>query len=90
MRGTSYTVAGKTGTSQERGIAQDEKYDAALIEERDRDNGLFIAYAPADYPTIAIAVLVENNGGGSTTAAPIARMVLDAYFDSNEYVAQQP
>ncbi|MDX1562848.1 MAG: penicillin-binding protein 2, partial [Gammaproteobacteria bacterium] len=68
MQGATYAVAGKTGTAQEIGIAQDGEYDEEAIEERFRDNGLFIAYAPAEAPTIAIAVVVENNGGGSRTA----------------------
>ncbi|MGW8370185.1 MAG: penicillin-binding protein 2, partial [Gammaproteobacteria bacterium] len=88
MQGTPYAVAGKTGTAQERGIGQDEKYDAEAIEERYRDNGLFIAYAQAEAPTIAIAVVVENNGGGSRTAAPVARQILDVYFGTADYVAK--
>jgi penicillin-binding protein 2 len=88
MQGTPYTVAGKTGTAQERGIGQDEKYDAEAIEERYRDNGLFIAYAPVEAPTIAIAVVVENNGGGSRTAAPVARRILDTYFGTEDYVVK--
>jgi penicillin-binding protein 2 len=83
-----YSVGGKTGTAQVVGLGQDEKYDADAIEERYRDNGLFIAYAPAENPEIAIAVVVENNGGGGSTAAPIARKVLDAYFGTEDYVAQ--
>jgi penicillin-binding protein 2 len=88
MRGTTYSVAGKTGTAQVVAVAQDERYDADALEEQYRDNGLFIAYAPAESPEIAIAVVVENNGGGSHTAAPVARQVLDAYFGNKEYVAQ--
>lgn len=84
-----YTVAGKTGTSQVVSIAQEEEYDEEAIDERLRDHGLFIAFAPAEDPTIAIAVVVENNGGGSRTAAPIARKILDVYFGADEYVAQQ-
>jgi penicillin-binding protein 2 len=88
MQGTEYAVAGKTGTAQVIGIGQDDKYDAESIEERYRDNGLFIAYAPAEAPTIAIAVIVENNGGGSRTAAPVARKILDAYLGTTDYVAK--
>jgi penicillin-binding protein 2 len=83
-----YSVGGKTGTAQVVGVGQDEEYDAEAIEERYRDNGLFIAYAPAENPEIAIAVVVENNGGGGSTAAPVARKVLDAYFGTDDYVAQ--
>jgi len=84
MRGTPYSVAGKTGTAQVFSLAQDEKYDADEIDERLRDHGLFIAYAPAENPTIAVAVVVENGGGGSTAAAPVARKVLDAYLLEEE------
>lgn len=85
---TGYTVAGKTGTAQVIGVAQGEHYDSEELEERYRDNGLFIAFAPAENPEIAIAVVVENQGGGGSTAAPVARKVLDAYFGNREYVAQ--
>jgi penicillin-binding protein 2 len=90
MLGAEYGVAGKTGTAQVFSIAQEEEYDEETLDERLRDHGLFVAYAPADEPTIAIAVVVENNGGGSRTAAPIVRSMLDTYFESDEYVAQQP
>jgi len=83
-----YSVAGKTGTAQVVGVAQDEEYDEELIDEQFRDNGLFVAYAPIENPQIAIAVIVENNGGGGRTAAPVARKVLDAYFGTEPYVAQ--
>ena len=89
MLGAAYQVAGKTGTSQVVSIAQEEKYDEENLDERLRDHGLFVAYAPADNPTIAVAVVVENNGGGSRTAAPIVRRMLDVYFESEEYVARQ-
>ncbi|MDG2315976.1 MAG: penicillin-binding protein 2 [Gammaproteobacteria bacterium] len=80
MRGTEYSVAGKTGTAQVFSLAADETYDAEEIDESLRDHGLFIAYAPVENPTIAIAVIVENSGGGGATAAPVARQILDAYF----------
>jgi penicillin-binding protein 2 len=80
MRGAPYTVAGKTGTAQVFSIGQDEEYDAEEIDERLRDHALFIAYAPAENPTIAVAVVVENGGGGSAGAAPVARKILDAYL----------
>ena len=79
-RGLTYKVAGKTGTSQVFGIAQDEEYDAELIDKKLRDHALFVSYAPVDKPTIAIAVIVENGGSGSSAAAPIARKILDSYF----------
>ena len=89
MRGTPYSVAGKTGTAQVFSLAQDEEYDAEEIDERLRDHGLFIAYAPAENPTIAVAVVVENGGGGSTAAAPVAREILDAYLLEETDVAGQ-
>ncbi len=76
----SYTFAGKTGTSQVIGIKQGERYNEKSINERHRDHAMFIAYAPADNPKIALAVLVENTGTGGSTAAPIARQVFDYYL----------
>jgi len=75
-----YRIAGKTGTAQVFSIAQDEEYDAEETEERLRHHALFIAFAPAEAPRIALAVVVENGGSGSGTAAPIARIVLDNYL----------
>ena len=74
--GTKYVTAGKTGTAQVYSL-KGEKYNAAKIDERLRDHAWFIAYAPADKPRIAPAVLVENGGFGAQSAAPIARKVLD-------------
>jgi len=62
------------------GMKSGEKYDEKRVRERHRDHALFIAYAPADNPKIALAVLVENGGHGGSTAAPIAREVLDFYL----------
>lgn len=77
--GAAYTFAGKTGTSQVVGMKQGEKYIESKIQERHRDHALFVAYAPAESPKIALSVLVENGGHGGSTAAPIARLVMD-YF----------
>ena len=82
---SAYTFAGKTGTSQVIGIKQGERYDENKINEYHRDHALFIAYAPADEPTIALSVLVENGGPGGATAAPIARKVLDYYLLGKEF-----
>ena len=79
-RGIKYKVAGKTGTAQVFGIAQDEEYDEETVSEKLRDHALFISYAPADNPRIAVAVIVENGEHGSTVAAPIARQVMDAWL----------
>lgn len=78
--GVPYAVAGKTGTAQVIGIKQGEKYEAHKVSEYNRDHAWFIAFAPADKPRIALAVLVENGGHGGSTAAPIARKVLDYYL----------
>ena len=75
-----YTFAGKTGTAQVVAIKQGERYDAAKLQERHRDHALFVAFAPAEKPTIAVAIMVENGGSGSGTAAPIARKVFDYYL----------
>ena len=75
--GAQYVSAGKTGTAQVYTIKQNEKYNAASIDERMRDHALFIAYAPADDPKVALAMVVENAGFGAQNAAPIARRVFD-------------
>jgi penicillin-binding protein 2 len=78
--GAKYKYAGKTGTAQVFTIKQTENTRAKILDERKRDHSWFIAYAPADDPKIAVAVLVENGGFGASVAAPIARKVLDAYL----------
>lgn len=78
--GAAYVFAGKTGTSQVIGMKQGEKYVESRVQERHRDHALFIAYAPADNPKIALAVLVENGGHGGSAAAPLARLVMDYYL----------
>jgi penicillin-binding protein 2 len=78
--GMEYIAAGKTGTSQVFGIAQDDEYDEETVAKNLRDHALFISYAPVENPRIAVAVIVENGGHGSSTAAPIARRVMDAYL----------
>jgi len=75
-----YLVAGKTGTAQVVGLKANEKYNAAKVAEHLRDNALFIAYAPADNPTIAVAMVVENAGFGGAAAGPIARRVMDYWI----------
>ena len=76
-----YTLAGKTGTAQVVGIKQDEKYDASKLAKLQLDHALFIAFAPVENPRIAVAVIVENGEHGSSTAAPVARDVINAYFE---------
>lgn len=82
FRGASYSSGGKTGTAQLVKIAQDAKYDANALDERLRDNAMYVGYAPAVDPTLIIAVTVENIGGGGSTAAPIARQLMDYYFSA--------
>ncbi|HEY0490963.1 MAG TPA: penicillin-binding protein 2 [Telluria sp.] len=74
-----YTSAGKTGTAQVIGL-KGQKYNASRIAERFRDNALYVAFAPADKPRIALAMVVENAGFGAATAAPIARKAMDYYL----------
>jgi penicillin-binding protein 2 len=78
--GAPYKIAGKTGTAQVFSVGQHEQYKESEVEERLRDHALFIAFAPAYAPKLAVAVLVENGRSGSGTAAPIARAVFDAYL----------
>ena len=78
--GAPYAFAGKTGTAQVVGMKQGEKYIESQVAERNRDHAWFIAFAPADKPKIALAVLAENGGHGGAVAAPIARKVLDYYL----------
>jgi penicillin-binding protein 2 len=77
--GAKYAFAGKTGTAQVIGL-RGQDYDADLIDERHRDHALFIAFAPADAPKIALAIVVENAGHGGSIAAPIARKMIDYYL----------
>ena len=80
FEGAPYKVGGKTGTAQVISIKQNEKYNESRVDERHRDHSLFIAFAPADDPKIALAVLVENGGFGARAAAPIARQVIDYHL----------
>jgi penicillin-binding protein 2 len=81
--GAPYTSGGKTGTAQVIGL-KGEKYVESRVAERFRDHALFIAYAPADRPTIAVAVIVENSGFGARAAAPIARQVFDYWLTGRD------
>ena len=78
--GLGYRMAGKTGTAQVIGIGQNEEYDADKLDKRFHDHGLFVAFAPVEEPRIAVAVIVENGGSGSGAAAPLARIVIDAWL----------
>ena len=79
-RDIEYRMAGKSGTAQVVEISQGEEYDEEELSEFDRKHAWFIAFAPVENPTIALAVLVENGGGGSSVAAPVARAVIDAHM----------
>jgi penicillin-binding protein 2 len=86
--GAPYTSAGKTGTAQVYTVKQNEKYNASAIDERMRDHALFIAFAPAEDPKVALAMVVENAGFGAQNAAPIARRVFD-YVISGQYPSEE-
>lgn len=75
-----YRIAGKSGTAQVVAIKQGEKYDRSKVQERHRDHALFIGFAPADDPRIAVAVMVENGESGSGVAAPVVKQVMDAWL----------
>ncbi len=77
---STYRIAGKSGTAQVVAIKQGEKYDRSKLDERHRDHALFIAFAPAEAPQIAVAVMIENGEGGSSVAAPVAKAVMDAWL----------
>jgi|WetSurSiteA1Bulk_404760.scaffolds.fasta_scaffold00021_4 penicillin-binding protein 2 len=79
----NYLMAGKTGTAQVLGIKQNAKYNENAIEFKYRDHALFIAFAPADDPKIAVAVIAENGGHGGSVAAPIAAKVIKQYLNDN-------
>ena len=86
--GSLVRFAGKTGTAQVYGIAQGQKAKTTGVPEHLQDHALFIAFAPVDAPQIALAVVAEHGGGGSHTAAPIARRLMDYYF--KDAVAAKP
>lgn len=75
-----YTSGGKTGTAQLFSLDEDEEYEVEKVAERYRDNAMYVGFAPFESPTIVIMVAVENAGGGSSNAAPIARQMMDLYF----------
>ena len=86
--GAPYSSAGKTGTAQAVSLGQNVKYNAKALEEHQRDHSLFAAFAPAEEPTIALALIVENAGFGATSAGPIARRVFD-YWLSGVYPSEE-
>lgn len=86
--GAGYLSGGKTGTAQAMSLGRNEKYNASRMEERQRDHALYIAFAPAEDPKMAIAVIVENAGFGSTSAAPMARRAFD-YWLLGQYPSEE-
>src|SRR5690606_36754678 len=90
FKDATFTSGGKTGTAQVRSIGQEEEYNAEEIDERYRDNAMYVGYAPATDPEIVIVIAVENTlGGGGSVAAPMARKLLDFYFAQEQAHAQQ-
>ena len=77
---TRYKAAGKSGTAQVVSIKQDQKYDVKRVKLEHRDNALFVAFAPYENPKAVVSLILENAGGGSTNAAPVARALLDTYL----------
>jgi penicillin-binding protein 2 len=88
FQGAGYLSGGKTGTAQAVTIGQRERYNAGKLEEHQRDHALYIAFAPAEDPKVALAVIVENAGFGAAAAAPIARRVFD-YLLMDHYPSEQ-
>jgi penicillin-binding protein 2 len=86
--GAGYVSGGKTGTAQAVTIGQKDKYNASKMEEHQRDHALYMAFAPAENPQIALAVIVENVGFGAEHAAPIARRVFD-YVLMGQYPSEE-
>ena len=86
--GAGYTSGGKTGTAQAVGLRAGEKYSSLKADEHKRDHSLYVAFAPVENPTIALALIVENAGWGSTSAAPIARRVFD-YWLLGQYPSEE-
>lgn len=87
--GTKYVAAGKSGTAQIINIKQDQRYNAAAIKKEHRDNALFVAFAPYENPIAVVGILLENVGGGSRFAAPIARQMLDEYLINLGYLEKE-
>ncbi len=89
FKGARYDAAGKSGTAQLISKKQDEEYDAESTKEKQRNNAMFVAFAPYENPEIVVAVVVENvlKGGGGSNAGPVARQVMDQYFGDREIIS---
>ncbi len=92
FKGSTYDAAGKTGSAQVANIKQDEKYDATTTRENQRDNAMFISFAPYEDPEVVVAVAIENvaEGGGAANAAPVARQIMDQYFGDRIIISKDP
>jgi penicillin-binding protein 2 len=88
--GAPYQMAGKSGTAQVFSVAQEDEYNEEDLEDRLRDHALFIAFAPFEDPSIAVAVIVENGRSGSGVAAPSARAVMDAWLGVQTIAGRDP
>lgn len=84
LRNKSYKIAGKTGTAQVFGIKQEEEYDEDKTTQKLKDHAIFIAFAPASDPQIAVAVIVENGGHGGSTAAPMAGKIIKQFLHNTQ------
>jgi penicillin-binding protein 2 len=89
-KGLSYRLAAKTGTAQVVGIAAGEKYDSSALQKRNWDHALFVAFAPAEDPQIAVSVVIENGEHGGSVAGPAARKVFEAYLLGDPNAATEP
>ena len=83
-QGAQYRIAGKSGTAQVVAIKQGERYNRLKTAERNRDNALFVGFAPADDPQIVISVMIENGEAGGRVAGPVVRKVMDAWLLDNQ------
>ena len=82
--GAQYRIAGKSGTAQVVAIKQGERYNRLKTLERNRDNALFVGFAPADRPKIVVAVMIENGEAGGRVAGPVVREIMDAWLLDGE------
>ncbi|MDU8549684.1 penicillin-binding transpeptidase domain-containing protein, partial [Pseudomonas syringae pv. actinidiae] len=83
-KGAQYRIAGKSGTAQVVAIKQGERYNRLKTLERNRDNALFVGFAPADHPKIVVSVTIENGEAGGRVAGPVVREILDAWLLDSE------
>ena len=83
-QGVQYRIAGKSGTAQVVAIKQGERYNRLKTAERNRDNALFVGFAPAEDPQIVISVMIENGEAGGRVAGPVVRKVMDAWLLDNQ------